>query len=448
MRAMSDPDAQGWPYRQANREALSTIVYRSRAVHDMSPPALHDLAVSSEQRNRREALTGLMLYDAGQFFQWLEGPPASVGKVMASIVQDRRHTDIEILSNQAATARTFGDWGMKLAALNPSMNPWQADVIEPPPEIVQALRQRPHIAPVVLKRLVDPGATAGKTHAADPTRDMKLARSTAIALNTVILSIVIPRLCIAGARPGSNALDLVRADARSQDLAALLVGSESDAALELMREVRGQSGQPGLLYATLLEPAARHLGDLWSDDTCSEFDLTLGLCRLQTAVRLLTVDQASSPRGYTPQPAVLIVPEPGELHRIGSALDDNILDGAGWEPQLEFPKDDRALQDLVSSSWFDVLDVSVSVALRRESWVQRVTETIAQARRASQNPDMMVIVGGRVFREEEDAFRKAGADIASRTSGNVDHSILRTMSHVATHSRDVDISHDVIATPS
>jgi methanogenic corrinoid protein MtbC1 len=445
---MSDPAAQGWPYRQANREALSTIVYRSRAVHDMSPPALHDLAVSSEQRNRREALTGLMLYDSGQFFQWLEGPPASVGKVMASIVQDRRHTNIEILSNQVATARTFGDWGMKLATLNPSMNPWQADVIEPPPEIVQALRQRPHIAPAVLKRLVVPGATSATMHAADPTRDMKLAPSTAIALRTVILSIVIPQLCLTGGPFDSNALDLVRADARSQDLATLLVGSESDAALELMREVRGKRGQAGMLYAALLEPAARHLGDLWSDDTCSEFDLTLGLCRLQTAVRLLTVDQARSPQGDTPQPAVLIVPEPGELHRIGSALDNNILDGAGWEPQLEYPKDDRALQDLVSSAWFDVLDVSVSVALRRESWVQRVTETIAQARRASQNPNMMVVVGGRVFREEEDAFRKAGADIASRTSGNVTHSILRTINNVATHSRNVEASHEVMATPS
>ena len=448
MRATSAPAGQGWPFRQVDPEHLSTIVYRSRAVRDMSPPALHDLAVNSEQRNRREALTGLMLYDSGQFFQWLEGPPASVDRVMASIVQDPRHTDIEILSNQAVTARTFGDWGMKLAAVTPSVSRWQADVIEPPPDIVQALRQRPHIAPVVLKRLVPAGGEASTPHAADPTRDMKLKRSTASALRTVILSIVIPRLCNPGAFPGANAVDLIEADARSQDLAALLIGSESDAALELMREVRGKGGKASIFYATLLEPAARHLGDLWSDDTCSEFDLTLGLCRLQTAVRLLTVDPASSRHGHSAQPAVLIVPEPGELHRIGSALDDNVLQGAGWEPQLEYPKNDRALQDLVSSNWFDVLDLSVSVALRRDSWLPRVTETIAQARRASQNPEMVVVVGGRVFREDDDAYRQAGADLASRTSGNVDYAILRTMSEATAHTATVETSREVIATPS
>jgi hypothetical protein len=139
---------------------------------------------------------------------------------------------------------------------------------------------------------------------------------------------------------------------------------------------------------------------------------------------------------------VLIVPEPGELHRLGAALDNSILGNAGWSPDCAYPADDRALQEILASKWFDVLDLSLSIALRREHFLPRLTETIARARGASQNPALVVVVGGRVFREQRAAGTRVGADLAVLTSGTVDRSILRQMS--ATRSRTEE--HQVVAT--
>jgi len=475
---------------------LSTVVYRSKAVRDMSPPDLRDLTLKSQERNRREAVTGLMLYDGGQFFQWLEGPPVSVDRLMGSICQDPRHTNIEILNNQSAAARTFGDWNMKLAAQYPEVDPWQRDVIAPPPEIVASLRSRPQAAPVLLTRLV-PLAEAAHGHAnpevtklhathpnahtlnalaLDSTRQIPLAPATAEALKDVILSVVFPQLW-GGQFPLSP--DPVHgpanapAFAKSRELAELLVGSQDGAALELLREVMGRevrgrevrarevggrevgarelkgrgAGRIGALYETVLEPAARRLGDMWGEDFCSEFELTLALCRLQTAVRVLTAEHPCRRLDNFNQPSVLIVPEPGEMHLLGSVLDSTILDGAGWAPQREFPRTDRALQDLVSASWFDVLDLSLSAALRREHWLPRVTQTIAQARRASQNPQLLVVVGGRVFAEEAEAGTNVGANLASTTAANVDRTILATLNGTWSSTASWELSREVTVTP-
>jgi methanogenic corrinoid protein MtbC1 len=415
-------------------------VYRSQAVRELTPPELIDLTRVSAARNEREAITGLMLYDSGRFFQWLEGPADSVNRVMGSIYNDRRHTNIELLNNQSAEARAFAGWNMKLATPGPAAKTW-LDVIEPPGDIVERLRQNPEAAPSLLVNLVDiarPPIAEVPQHSGAAS---KLNRRTAAVLKSVILSAVLPKLL--GGTSTAGQLIGLPASARSGELAELLIHGDHDAALELMRELRGAVRSNGRLYASVLEPAARNLGDLWDEDLCSEFDLTLGLVRLQMAVRLLAPDPYRPAHYHESQPAVLIVPEPGEIHRLGATLDGTVLGDAGWAPDCEFPKDDKALQDIVSGTWYDVLDLSLSAALRREHWLPRLSQTIEDARRASMNPDLVVIVGGRAF-VEKSVCADVGADLASRTSGNVDRTIMKSVSVTST----VAESYEVAASPS
>jgi hypothetical protein len=217
------------------------------------------------------------------------------------------------------------------------------------------------------------------------------------------------------------------ADPRAAELADLLVATDPSAAIALIKEIHESGGTMGALTASLLEPAARRLGDLWSEDFCSEFDVTLGLCRLQAAVRMFSPGAfLPLPRGKK-LPVVLIAPEPGELHRLGAALDSTILRDAGWEPHTEFPSNDNALDDLLSATWFDVLDLSLSTAFRRDQSLPQLARTIADARRASRNPALVVVVGGRVFLEEKEAGASVGADQALTTALNVNRSILKTL---------------------
>ena len=408
---------------QGDPSELLAVVYRSRAAKPLTSPALYDLTAAAQARNSREAITGLMLYDQGRFFQWLEGPPDSVDRVMGSITTDPRHTEIEIIRKQSAQGRTFGDWSMKLAA--PGAGGRRPDVIEPPREIVEGLRQRPAAAPSLLVRLVDVsfnGANFGPL-TPDALPRASLTRNTATILKGVILSTVIPELASAHGAFQTQTRDWPTSN-RVSELADLLIGPDQSAAIELIAELQYGDVLPQPLYARLFEPAARKLGDLWSEDLCSEVDVTIGLSRLQTAVRLLTAGTLSPISGSLPQPVVLIVPAPGELHQLGAALDSDVLRRAGWSPHCGHPGDVQALQELLSATWFDALDLSLSAAFRREHTLSGLKSTIANARRASLNPALVVVVGGRAFVEESLAGSQVGADLASRTSTGIDQSIL------------------------
>jgi hypothetical protein len=397
---------------------------------------LHELTRVSQARNGREGITGLMLYDNEHFFQWLEGPPANVNRVMQSISNDSRHTDVQVLNAQPLPSRRFGGWSMKLATPGPVGDALRRDVIDPPPEIVHGLRKRPQAAPALLVRLVPKPAAAEAT--ADTLSNIQLPPRTAAVLRDVFLAAVLPQLAGEITLPPGKAK--LPVDPRAAELAELLIATDPSAALELIREIHATGGAVGMLSAALLEPAARRLGDLWSEDFCSEFDVTLGLCRLQAAVRMLSPTALQAlPRGRK-LPLVLIAPEPGELHRLGAALDGSVLRDAGWAPHTEFPSDDNALDDLLSATWFDVLDLSLSTAFRRDQSLPQLARTIADARRASRNPALVVVVGGRVFLEEKAAGASVGADRALTTAHGLNRSILKTL--------DASVSHTATATSS
>ena len=422
---------------------LATIVYRSKAVRALSQFELRELMQVAQARNERESVTGLMLYDNNRFFQWLEGPPDNVDRVMGSIRVDKRHRDLEVLNSQPARARTFDGWTMKLAAQVPATTSWRHDVIAPPQEIVEGLRQRPEAAPALLVKLLPLSANESEaTLASGAVVRTPLQSATAAILKRVILAKVIPQLSTATQGRVPNA------SRRAVELAELLTASDETAARELIEELRPHNGALPMLYARLFEPAARALGDLWTEDRCNEFEVTLGLFRLQNAVRLLTAAQPARVANRGKHPVVLIAPEPGELHRLGAAMDGAVLRDAGWSPHCEYPADDRTLQDMLSTSWVDVLDLSLSVAFRREHWMARVTETIIRARRASQNPGLRVMVGGRVFAEDKTAGATVGADLSSTTALGVDGSILRTINASRTYVPVPLAAMDVTALPA
>ena len=420
---ISASDAPGRPAGAHAAESLATVVYRSRAVRPLSGPDLHALIQSAAARNAREQITGVIVYDNQTFFQCLEGPAENVARLMHSIHKDQRHTEIDVLNNRPAAGRLFADWSMKLATRDQQARPQAGEVLEPPPEIMRELHQHPAAVPALLVKLAALPDVPATSLPGTATQLANQARSASI-LEGLIRASVIPQLLAAHPAPAAPKAAW-QIDPRTPELVQLLVHPDPDQAASLIRAQAGSSGAAIQLLPTLLEPAARGLGDLWIDDLCSDLDMSLGLYRLQSALRLLHTAPPHFYDGATPPPAVLIVPEPGELHMLGAAFDSDALLDAGWSPQSAFPQDDRALEELLDNEWFDALDLSLSTALPREHLLPRVRETIIRARRASRNPALLVVVGGRVFGEQDDAGARVGADAASGTALDVEQAILR-----------------------
>ena len=91
---------------------ISCLIYVSQAAPDLSPDALQDILSVSVERNGPAGLRGLLLYSAGSFIQYLEGPLVAIGRLMDRIKRDPRHHDVEVLYQDSVPQYLFPAWNM------------------------------------------------------------------------------------------------------------------------------------------------------------------------------------------------------------------------------------------------------------------------------------------------------------------------------------------------
>lgn len=122
------------------------LIYSSRETVAFDQSMLDALLAKARRNNAQLDITGLLLYDAGDFLQILEGPGDAVADLYALIERDERHRDARIVHQQAIADREFGDWGMAFAradSLNSSIdgfNEYHSEMVEFYPDASRAMK--------------------------------------------------------------------------------------------------------------------------------------------------------------------------------------------------------------------------------------------------------------------------------------------------------------------
>jgi hypothetical protein len=91
---------------------LLSIVYVSAATEPMSADEIAAILIHSRANNRRNGLTGALLYRSDRFIQILEGPDDEVRERFAIIASDPRHRSVHKMSEKKIAERQFPDWTM------------------------------------------------------------------------------------------------------------------------------------------------------------------------------------------------------------------------------------------------------------------------------------------------------------------------------------------------
>lgn len=92
--------------------SLVRLVYVSTALQDLTVGGLNDLLLDARRRNGTRGVTGMLLFDQGQFWQVLEGKMSDVMDIYGRIRADRRHYDLVTLEIEAIPERAFADFRM------------------------------------------------------------------------------------------------------------------------------------------------------------------------------------------------------------------------------------------------------------------------------------------------------------------------------------------------
>lgn len=91
---------------------LRAVAYVSTAARPLGQGDLDALLVDAREFNMKTLVTGALLYDAGLFFQYFEGPEAGMVEVYDRIKNSKTHHGLIELLNRAIDQRLFAEWHM------------------------------------------------------------------------------------------------------------------------------------------------------------------------------------------------------------------------------------------------------------------------------------------------------------------------------------------------
>ena len=91
---------------------MKQIIYISSAVKKMNDDDLIDILKTSRENNKKNDISGMLLYDNGSFIQVLEGTDSLVDNTFINIQNDERHNNILVMQNKDVDFREFADWSM------------------------------------------------------------------------------------------------------------------------------------------------------------------------------------------------------------------------------------------------------------------------------------------------------------------------------------------------
>lgn len=198
---------------------------------------------------------------------------------------------------------------------------------------------------------------------------------------------------------------------------AELLDGDDRALLARLGTLRQRSFSNEDLCLDLLAPAAQRLGALWNDDRCDFTGVAIGVGQLQRLMRLLgphAVPTAASPGAGL---RVLLARAPSEQHSFGLTMVAEFFRSAGWDVAGVGGAVEEDVVERASVQHVDVVGFSVG----GETQLDWLAAQIPALRRASRNPQVVVMLGGPFFALQPQRAADLGADLcvpdARRASG-------------------------------
>lgn len=200
---------------------------------------------------------------------------------------------------------------------------------------------------------------------------------------------------IGALRPSSTEIDA---------LAHIILGDDLEAAATYVTIMRDRGLSMEMLYIELLEPTARHLGEMWDNDECDFIDVTIGVGRLQKLLAIFN-DTYTLPQLGTRR-RVLMATTPGNQHSLGASMIEKLLSAAGWDVETEYSGEVGQIVHMVKRNWFAVIGLTAG----SDGQLPAMKSAVAQIRTHSQNADIGVMVGGPMFTQNPQLVDAMGAD--------------------------------------
>lgn len=181
-----------------------------------------------------------------------------------------------------------------------------------------------------------------------------------------------------------------------------------------------------VLLVELLTPAVRRIGEEWTEDRVGFLEAGIAYGRAHQLLRRLAQEHDGVPAEAEVAGRLLVTVPEGEQHTLGIFALAEVLLRQGWQVVLCRPLLEAHPATLVRGEWFDAVLYSVA----QERHLEPVREEVARLRRRSRNPDVVVLLGGHVLHEMDDAWQRVGADAPGGEADTISAQLLELLGKV------------------
>lgn len=99
---------------------LIRLLYISRATGAITTTVTESILQSARVHNRVAGITGILCQGQGLYIQILEGERSNVNRLYATLIKDKRHQNIELVSIEEIQTRRFPEWSMAHVVISES----------------------------------------------------------------------------------------------------------------------------------------------------------------------------------------------------------------------------------------------------------------------------------------------------------------------------------------
>jgi len=157
----------------------------------------------------------------------------------------------------------------------------------------------------------------------------------------------------------------------------------------------------------LIPEIARQFGKQWEDDSLSFADVSMGVNKLERAIHKLDYLFQANQLDRQQNKAIFITGSPGSQHSLGSLIFANFLTFSGWQVHRPNQVNLDSIVYGVSSKMLQAIAISVST----NEQLEQLPDLIDLLRQKSQNPKIIVLIGGPLYNKSPEAFDHIQAEV-------------------------------------
>lgn len=197
-----------------------------------------------------------------------------------------------------------------------------------------------------------------------------------------------------------------------EQLCMALIAADPGAGGRFVAEIRDAGTTVEDLYLDYLAPAARRLGDWWSDDEVSFLDVTLGAGRIFAIMRALQADGAPRPVGE--RRSAIFASVPGDTHTLGVRMAADLFRRHGWDIELGVDLAHDELVRRVSDADHRLVGLSAGSGHAATALARLILALRISAPRA------LILVSGQILEDAADVVEAMGPDATAIDIGQAE----------------------------